>query len=285
MSLNRPAVLVADPSPTTRRDVIDAITAHEPAFTILEAETGRGALALLQEHAPDLVFASLHLPDFSGAKAIANIAAQGQHPFSILLSNQVVPDWAELAEEVNAYEFIRLPFAPHNIPHILTNYLRARTPLRLLLVDDSAVTRQLVSRLLKTCRFRLDIDETDSGKHALKLMRLQHYDLALLDYTLGAGINGLEVAVHAREVSPDTKIILVSASDDPSLSQASRLFGGVGFVKKPFFRRDIDLAFHRAFDLHVPYLLKALTSAPRRGCGRAAADRVGAGRAGAAVTL
>lgn len=257
---NRPIALVADDAPGVRLNLSVALKTVDPSIRILEAETGRKAIEILATHKPGLAFLSVQLPEVNGAEVLAYTRAQGTKPFSILMSSLVMPRWVELSNELEAYEFLKKPFDPEHVVSLLKAHKRMQRPARTLLVDDSATARQLVRRMMTQSRFQLEIDETDTGQHALKLLKLTHYDLAVIDVGL-VGIDGLETACQARDIAPDTKIILMSGTRSAAMAQAARHFGIVAFLKKPFYARDVDLALHTAFGLRRPYLLNALRKA------------------------
>ena len=129
----------------------------------------------------------------------------------------------------------------------------------MLLACTSATARQLTHRLLAGTSFTLDVDETDNGQHALKLVRLTRYDLAFIDVALN-GIDGLEACCQAKDLSPGTKLVLMSAGDGAFLTQAVRHFGVHAVLTKPFFPWDVNHVLHGAFGLRRPYLLNAVTA-------------------------
>lgn len=253
-------VLLADDSVGTRLNLSIALKAFDPSVEIIETDNGRETTDHLIKDDPDIAFVNVQLPDLSGAEAVAFAKMRGARPTTFLMSNLVIPKWVELATELDAYEFLKKPFDPEHVVELLASVCRMRQPTRLLLVDDSQTARSLVRRVLTSCRFRLDVDETDTGLHALKLLTLANYDVALLDFNMD-GMDGLETACQAREAAPDTALIMMSGSDNSSLAPAAKVFGVTAFVKKPFYARDIDLALHKAFDLRRPYLLNTVTSA------------------------
>jgi CheY-like chemotaxis protein len=255
-------VLVADESSATRMTLGAAVRAFDPDIRIVEAQTGRQALDLITKGAPDLAFVNIQLPEMSGAEALAWSVAQGARVPTVLMSAQVLPKWVEVSTELGAYEFLKKPFDPDHIVHLMRGFARMRAPARLLLVDESAASRQLVRRVITASQFTLEIDETDGGQHALKLLRLAPYDLAIIDSALTGSIDGLETACQAREAAPSTKIVMMSASASPTLAQAARHFGVTSVLRKPFYAHQVDHALHAAFGLRRPYLLNARVAQP-----------------------
>ena len=250
--------LVADDFAATRANLVSAIQTFDPSSLIVEATDGNQAVAAIGEHVPDLAFVNVQLPQLSGAEALAFCRAQGIKAFTVLLSNIVVPEWVEVSLRLGAYEFLKKPFDPDHVTHLLRAFDRTRTPIKLLLVDASHATREMVRRILVSSGFSFEIDETDTGQHALKVLRTSHYDLAMIERNLRVGIDGLETACQANQIAPGTKLILMSSTDLGPLEQVARHFGVVALLKKPFYPRDIDFAIHQALGLRRPYLLNAL---------------------------
>jgi CheY-like chemotaxis protein len=252
------AVLIADDFAATRANLRAVISEFDPSVEIIEAKTGPQALQILQTRAPRMAFVNIQLPSVSGAEALAIAQAQGVRPFTILMSNIVMPRWVEVSTKLGAYEFLKKPFDPDHIRNLLLAHSRTRDPIKLLLVEGSHAARQLVRKLLSTSYFSFEIDETDLGQHAVKLMRLSRYDVALIDLNLPVGINGLETACQASQAAPGTKLVLMTAGDSATVEQSARHFGVTSFLRKPFFARDIEYALHVTFELRRPYLLNAV---------------------------
>lgn len=259
--------LVADGQAADRRVIVEAIRAWDPAARIVEAGSGHAVVACIETDRPSIAFVGLALDDLTGPEAIALAKAKGrQVPCLVLTAGRVVSRWSDVAQRLDAYEFLKTPFDPRHVAYLLQADRVRRTRLRVLLVDGSENGRQLVRRVLGRVGFTLDVTDTDNGRHALKLMRAESFDLALIDFSL-AGLDGLEIACQARGLVPDTKLMLMTGGDADALAQAARIFGVDFVLKKPFFARDVDLALHQMFGLRRPYLLNALAAEPSANSG------------------
>jgi CheY-like chemotaxis protein len=259
--------LVADEAPEIRESLAAAIGSFDPLAEVVQAETGHAALEALSTGRIELAFINVQLPGLTGAEALAFARAQRVRPLSVLMSRTIVPRWAEVATELGAYEFLKKPLDTEHVLQLLRGHGRMRTPARVLLACASPTARQLTHRLLAGTSFTLEIDETDNGQHALKLMRLSPYDLAFIDVALN-GIDGLEACCQARDIAPNAKLILMAGGDQTLLAQAVRHFGVHAVLTKPFFPRDVNPVLHGAFGLRRPYLLNAVTADRRQGARR-----------------
>ncbi len=255
-------VLIADDSASMRKSLAAAIRKYDKAIEIVEAVTGRQALEVLVARSPDIAFINLQLPEITGAEAIAWASRQNVRPLTILMSSQVLPKWVEVSTELGAYEFWRKRFDPAHVMDLLRAYRLMRTPMKLLLVDESTAAHEIIARMVASSRFTLEVDHSDTGSHALALMRETHYDLALIDATFSKGMSGLEIACQARVAYPSTKVIVMASDKARGMLQAARQFGLRSFLSKPFYDRDLDFALHSEFELRRPYLLNALVAPP-----------------------
>jgi len=79
---------------------------------------------------------------------------------------------------------------------------------RILVVEDDPSARESIILLLRIDRHT--VTEARDGKEALELVGRQSFDLVLLDYAM-PGIQGWEVALNIRRISPALPILMVTA--------------------------------------------------------------------------
>jgi CheY-like chemotaxis protein len=254
-------VLLADDSAGMRQSLAAAIREFDSSIEIIEAATGPLALDVLVGRSPDIAFMNLQMPEITGAEALAWARRQNVRPLTILMSNQVLSRWIEVSTELDAYEFWRKRLDPAHVMDLLKAYRLMRTPMRLLLVDESAAAHDVIGRMMASSRFTLEVDHAQGGAHALVLMNRAHYDLALIDSTFSDGTSGLEIAYQARDAFPAAKVIMMASGPTKGAMQGARQFGLSSFLAKPFYASDLDFAFHSEFELRRPYLLNALVAA------------------------
>lgn len=255
-------VLLADDSAGMRKSLATAVRGFDDSIEILEAATGSQALELLVGRSPEIAFINLQMPEITGAEALALAGRRNVRPLTILMSNQVLSKWVEVSTELGAYEFWRKRLDPAHVMELLKAYRLMRTPMRLLLVDESPTAHEIIGRMMAASRFSLEVDHSQSGPHAIAMMRRAHYDLALIDSTFSDGTSGIEIAYQARDAFPSAKVILMASGKARGAMQAARQFGLGSFLAKPFYASDLDFALHSEFDLRRPYLLNALVAAP-----------------------
>lgn len=103
----------------------------------------------------------------------------------------------------------------------------------ILLVDDRPENLLALTAILERPDYRLVTAE--SGEQALRLALREHFAVALIDIAM-PGMNGLEVAVHLKELerSRDIPIIFITAfGDDPEEIHRAYAAGGADYLVKP----------------------------------------------------
>jgi excisionase family DNA binding protein len=112
---------------------------------------------------------------------------------------------------------------------------RAPTPptgrARILVVDDEATIRDLLSKTLALAEY--DVDLAPDGRTALERLRLVPYDLLITDLKM-PGVDGLAVIREARRLKADIPVIIITGfSTEASAIEAINL-GVSGYLTKPF---------------------------------------------------
>jgi DNA-binding response OmpR family regulator len=72
--MERRTVLIVDDDPAIRELIAEIL--DEAGYTVLEADCGRQALRLAQEHVPTVVLVDQMLPDMSGLDVLERLRAQ-----------------------------------------------------------------------------------------------------------------------------------------------------------------------------------------------------------------
>ena len=99
-----------------------------------------------------------------------------------------------------------------------------------ILDDDSSMRRSIKQLLDSDGLMALTFEDAeDFLAHA----RAHTVPLAVLDVWLPK-MSGLEVQARLNEVSPNTKVIVVTARETPAIRAAALEAGAFGFVLKPF---------------------------------------------------
>lgn len=257
-SRNRLRALVADGAAGSRLSLAVTLKGFDATMEVVEVGDGESAARALVRFAPDLAFVNVKLAGRTGAEAVALARHQGVRPITFLMCDSVIKKWVDLSVELDAYEFLKKPLDVDHVVSMLDNVRRMREQLRILLVEPSDTARNLVRKVLAGSRFRFEIDETDTGAHAVKLLQLTRYDLALVNEAMPR-MDGLETICQGRDVAPDTRFMMMSTGRGDTLPASLRHFGVSGVLNKPFYARDVEKVLHRLYGLRRPYLLNHFT--------------------------
>jgi excisionase family DNA binding protein len=102
---------------------------------------------------------------------------------------------------------------------------------RILVVDDEASIRELLSKTLALAEY--DVDIAPDGRSALERLRLYPYDLLIADLKM-PGMDGLTVIHEAKRLRADLPVIIITGfSTEASAIEAVNL-GVAGYLTKPF---------------------------------------------------
>ena len=102
---------------------------------------------------------------------------------------------------------------------------------KVLIVDDSALSRRTLRRILETAGY--EVVEADDGMAALEVYFLEKPDLVLLDLVM-KGMYGLDVLVKLREMDQEARVVVASADIQSSTRKLVDEGGALGFINKPF---------------------------------------------------
>jgi two-component system, chemotaxis family, chemotaxis protein CheY len=107
---------------------------------------------------------------------------------------------------------------------------------KVLIVDDSALTRRSLRQILETAGY--EVVEAESGLDALERYFLDKPDVVLLDLVM-RGMYGLDVLQKIRELDPSARIVVVSADIQTSSQDLAGEAGAAAFINKPFDKSEI----------------------------------------------
>lgn len=102
---------------------------------------------------------------------------------------------------------------------------------KILVVDDSALSRRTMRRILESGGY--EVLEAEDGMTALEVYFLEKPDLVLLDLVM-KGMYGLDVLGKLREMDPKALVVVASADIQSSTRKLANEAGALGFITKPF---------------------------------------------------
>ena len=116
---------------------------------------------------------------------------------------------------------------PATAPSVPTRSTRQRV----LVVDDEASIRDLLSKTLALAEY--DVDVAPDGRSALDRMRVYPYDLLIADLKM-PGMDGLAVIREAKRYKADLPVIIITGFSTESSAIEAVNLGVAGYLTKPF---------------------------------------------------
>lgn len=118
--------------------------------------------------------------------------------------------------------------------------------IRVLIVDDHALVRMGIRRLLEDLPDMDVVGEADSGENALVLVKAEQPDVVLLDMKM-PGIDGWEVTRRLNKSHPDVKVIAVTALCSDTLPNRILQLGAMGYLTKESGVQEMALAIRKVY--------------------------------------
>jgi len=105
------------------------------------------------------------------------------------------------------------------------------TPANILVVDDDRLTGWAIGKGL--AEQQLPFRVVTTGTEAREAFRSSRFDLVFLDLNL-PDANGIDLLGEIREISPGTRVVIVTGDVTDANREAARKAGADRFVEKPF---------------------------------------------------
>ena len=117
---------------------------------------------------------------------------------------------------------------------------------RVLVVEDEKSLRDLLSMMLRKEGYTVEAAE-GGNQAASRIAKDPVYDLIITDVSM-PGMTGLELLRHARKVSPETSVILMTAYGSKETAIEALNDGAAYYVEKPFDLDEMKVVVRRTVD-------------------------------------
>ncbi|HEX9966481.1 MAG TPA: response regulator transcription factor [Solirubrobacterales bacterium] len=104
-------------------------------------------------------------------------------------------------------------------------------PIRVLVVDDEENSRTLLAEMLSETDEVIVAGTASSPAEAVEIAKVVHPDVVLLDWIMPSG-GGPKAAADIVAVSPETRVLGISAGDPTHASYEMMMGGAQGFLSK-----------------------------------------------------
>jgi DNA-binding NarL/FixJ family response regulator len=130
---------------------------------------------------------------------------------------------------------------------------------RLILVEDDPFTRATLGDALATHGFDIRA-RVGTAYEAMEAQRIHDPQVALLDFDLGVGASGIDVAIALREKNPKIGIVFLTTYKDPRLlnSNLSSVPEGAIFLNKLKMNTTAKIAFQISLAIVKPLAKRTL---------------------------
>ena len=112
--------------------------------------------------------------------------------------------------------------------------------LKLMIVDDSNIIRNKITRAHNQSKFQLVATATN-GVEAIEQFKQTQPDVVTMDLTMPE-MDGIECITQLIELNPDVAILVVSALSDKATGIEALQLGARGFLLKPFTEQELESA-------------------------------------------
>jgi two-component system, response regulator RegA len=102
--------------------------------------------------------------------------------------------------------------------------------IRILLVDDEEGFVTILAKRMSRRNF--EVTTAGSGAEAIKILRHQDFDIALLDYKM-EGLDGLEVLKIFKMMAPDLPVIILTGHGGQEAAAEGQKYGAADYIRKP----------------------------------------------------
>jgi two-component system chemotaxis response regulator CheY len=246
ISLAELVVMVVEPSATQRRILRRALQ-DSGITTVLESDSGQTAISAIATDSPDVVISAMYLPDMSAVDLVHQLRASpsyGDTPF-ILVSSETRFRYLDPIRQAGVAGILPKPFSPQQLRTALATTLDLLAEddydeaiedmdLRVLVVDDSAMSRKHISRILESLGIA-HIDHAEDGVAALECINSHLYDFIVTDYNMPR-MDGRELIDRIRHDTGQASIpvLMVTSEHNTNRLNAVQQCGVSAICDKPF---------------------------------------------------
>ncbi len=117
---------------------------------------------------------------------------------------------------------------------------------RILLIDDEPGMREVLSAVLGRAGHSVVVAE--SGQQGIVLIGAEIFDLVITDLKMPGPYNGIDVLKAAKDVSPNTLVVMLTAFATLDVAVEAMKLGAYDVLTKPFNNDHVELTVRKALD-------------------------------------
>ena len=116
---------------------------------------------------------------------------------------------------------------------------------KILVVDDEAVIRKGLSRVLERCGYQVELSE--SGFSAVEKLQEENFHLVLTDLKM-PGMDGIEVLKAIRVLQPEVPVVIITGYSTVDTAVEAMKNGAFDYISKPFTPEQITEKVEKALE-------------------------------------
>jgi len=203
-------VLIVDDDPAVH-DVLSATLGRE-GYVLLHARDGAEALAIMHKTPPDIVTLDVQMPKVDGWSVLGIMKSEPalEHIPVIMLT---IVDDRNLGFSLGASEFMTKPIDRNRLTALLRKLAPAKADSVILIVDDDADVREVVSATVKAAG--LTPAQAANGREALGWLASNKAPALILLDLMMPEVDGFEFLEKARDIESlnEVPIVVLTAKD------------------------------------------------------------------------
>jgi pilus assembly protein CpaE len=142
------------------------------------------------------------------------------------------------------------------------------SPIKVLIVDDIAETRENLKKLLSFDSGFLVIGEAANGKEAVALTKRLRPDIVLMDINMPV-MDGIEATRIITVEAPMSTVVILSVQGEQEYLREAMAAGARNYLVKPFSVDELINTIHKTYDLEIQRRARIMpVIAPQRKLGR-----------------
>ncbi|MBM4132806.1 MAG: response regulator [Nitrospira sp.] len=240
-------ILVVDDERTVCNLLEEVFVRH--GHHVLTATGGRQAIALFQEHRPDVTLLDLRMPEMDGIAVLQRIRAIDPQAAVVMLTGGGAEALEDQARRLGVTDVLKKGLSLPDLIGALDQVLGKPAPSRpdlptansaspqpasgqatILIVDDEAMIRDMLAKFLTLRGYR--IRTAQNGAEALAMVEQEPPQMVVLDMYM-PGMNGVEVLRQLLAKHYAGGVVALTASQDEHLLQETLELGSVDVLGKP----------------------------------------------------
>ncbi|MDF3820694.1 response regulator [Leptospira sp. 96542] len=104
---------------------------------------------------------------------------------------------------------------------------------KVLIIDDSTVTRLMIKKIILQTNPNCEIEEADTADKVQELFPIQpNFDLITLDQNMPGNLSGLDLVENWKTKQQDLSIVLITANIQDTIKNRAKSLG-IDLVEKP----------------------------------------------------